>query len=325
MSDRTNQSANPRGRSRLGSIGTPASRSPSCVEWLQGQWLRREPGGGRGFVAAGGRRASTPRRPLFVPRRRLGRGQCSQTKPCCCAERRAAAAMPRARSSSRCRPPWARTWRAPRQSARGHGPALSMRRSRRRAARRRGRADRAGLRRSRGVRQGEARARAMAAANCSRTRRGPGRGAAFKMINQLLAGSSYRRSLPRRSRSRPDKASISTSLRGHRRLGGQFVDVREPRAARARRRLQPAQRGRYLREGSRDHPGYGAHGEIPGAARRRRLAMFLIAAGAGMGGDDDASLARLYARVAGTSLPGAPRADICLEEATCRASPRTSP
>jgi len=34
--------------------------------------------------------------------------------------------------------------------------------------------------------------------------------------------------------------------------------------------------------------------------------MFLMAAGAGMGGDDDASLARLYARVTGTSLPGAP-------------------
>ena len=36
------------------------------------------------------------------------------------------------------------------------------------------------------------------------------------------------------------------------------------------------------------------------------LQMFLMAAGAGMGGDDDASLARLYARVTGTSLPGAP-------------------
>jgi hypothetical protein len=36
------------------------------------------------------------------------------------------------------------------------------------------------------------------------------------------------------------------------------------------------------------------------------LQMFLMAAGAGMGGDDDSSLARLYARVSGTSLPGAP-------------------
>jgi putative dehydrogenase len=36
------------------------------------------------------------------------------------------------------------------------------------------------------------------------------------------------------------------------------------------------------------------------------LQMFLMAAGSDMGGDDDASLARLCARVTGTSLPGAP-------------------
>lgn len=34
------------------------------------------------------------------------------------------------------------------------------------------------------------------------------------------------------------------------------------------------------------------------------LQMFLMTAGSGMGGDDDASVARLYARVSGTSLPG---------------------
>ena len=34
------------------------------------------------------------------------------------------------------------------------------------------------------------------------------------------------------------------------------------------------------------------------------LQMFLAAAGAGMGRDDDASVARLYARVTGTKLPG---------------------
>jgi L-threonate 2-dehydrogenase len=32
--------------------------------------------------------------------------------------------------------------------------------------------------------------------------------------------------------------------------------------------------------------------------------MFLMTSGAGMGRDDDASVARLYARVTGTSLPG---------------------
>jgi 3-hydroxyisobutyrate dehydrogenase len=36
------------------------------------------------------------------------------------------------------------------------------------------------------------------------------------------------------------------------------------------------------------------------------LQMFLMAAGSGMGRDDDASVARVYARVSGISLPGEP-------------------
>ena len=48
----------------------------------------------------------------------------------------------------------------------------------------------------------------------------------------------------------------------------------------------------------------GAKFPVPLAAAA--LQMFLMAAGSDMGGDDDASLARLYARVTGTSLPGAP-------------------
>jgi L-threonate 2-dehydrogenase len=35
--------------------------------------------------------------------------------------------------------------------------------------------------------------------------------------------------------------------------------------------------------------------------------MFLMTAGAGMGRDDDASVARIYARVTGTQLPGEPK------------------
>jgi putative dehydrogenase len=34
------------------------------------------------------------------------------------------------------------------------------------------------------------------------------------------------------------------------------------------------------------------------------LQMFLMAAASGMGRDDDASVARLYARIGGTTLPG---------------------
>ncbi len=36
------------------------------------------------------------------------------------------------------------------------------------------------------------------------------------------------------------------------------------------------------------------------------LQLFLMAAGAGMGRDDDASVARVYARLSGTTLPGDP-------------------
>src|SRR3978361_124978 len=44
---------------------------------------------------------------------------------------------------------------------------------------------------------------------------------------------------------------------------------------------------------------------VPGAAAA--LQLLLLAAGAGMGRDDDASVARMYARVTGTHLPGEPK------------------
>jgi len=37
------------------------------------------------------------------------------------------------------------------------------------------------------------------------------------------------------------------------------------------------------------------------------LQMFLMTAAAGMGRDDDASVARLYGRITGTALPGDPK------------------
>ena len=46
----------------------------------------------------------------------------------------------------------------------------------------------------------------------------------------------------------------------------------------------------------------GARFPVPMAAAA--LQMFLMASGSGMGGDDDASVARVYARLSGTSLPG---------------------
>jgi len=46
----------------------------------------------------------------------------------------------------------------------------------------------------------------------------------------------------------------------------------------------------------------GSRFPVPMAAAA--LQMFLMAAGSGMGGDDDASVARVYARLSGTPLPG---------------------
>ena len=43
---------------------------------------------------------------------------------------------------------------------------------------------------------------------------------------------------------------------------------------------------------------------FPAPLASAALQMFLGAAGSGMGRDDDASVARMYARVTGTKLPG---------------------
>jgi 3-hydroxyisobutyrate dehydrogenase len=43
---------------------------------------------------------------------------------------------------------------------------------------------------------------------------------------------------------------------------------------------------------------------FPAPLAAAALQMFLMTSAAGMGGDDDASVARLYARVAGLRLPG---------------------
>ena len=98
----------------------------------------------------------------------------------------------------------------------------------------------------------------------------PGRGAAFKMINQLLAGVHI--------------AAACEAITFAARQGLDLNKVYEVIAASAgnswmfENRVPHVLAGDYtprsaeIREGSGDHPGYGAHGEIPGAARRRRLA-----------------------------------------------------
>ena len=51
--------------------------------------------------------------------------------------------------------------------------------------------------------------------------------------------------------------------------------------------------------------GFVVHGFDPVPVAGAALQMYLMTAAAGMGKEDDASVARLYARIAGLALPGA--------------------
>ena len=67
-----------------------------------------------------------------------------------------------------------------------------------------------------------------------------------------------------------------------------------------------AQRGGDFRGSTRHHPGHGAHGKIPVPVAAAALQMLLMTSASGTGRDDDASVARMYAKVTGTHLPGEP-------------------
>ena len=99
-----------------------------------------------------------------------------------------------------------------------------------------------------------------------------GQGAAFKMINQLLAGVHIAAASRGDRVRRQAGPRYPQGLRSDHGVGRQFLDVREPHAACARRRLHAAQCGGHLRQGPRHHPGHGAHGEISGAGVGRRAA-----------------------------------------------------
>ena len=135
-----------------------------------------------------------------------------------------------------------------------------------------------------------------------------GQGAAFKMVNQLLAGVHI--------------AAASEAITFAARQGLDIRKVYEVITASAgnswmfENRMPhvldgdytPAQRGGDLRQGPRHHPGHGALVEISRApVAAAALQMFLMTAAAGMGRDDDASVARLYGRITGTALPGDPK------------------
>ena len=134
----------------------------------------------------------------------------------------------------------------------------------------------------------------------------PGRGAAFKMINQLLAGVHI--------------AAACEAITFAARQGLDLNKVYEVIAASAgnswmfENRVPHVLAGDYTPRSAVDIfvkdlgiiQDMARMAKFPVPLASAALQMFLMAAGAGMGGDDDASLARLYARVTGTSLPGAP-------------------
>lgn len=131
-----------------------------------------------------------------------------------------------------------------------------------------------------------------------------GTGAAFKMINQLLAGVHI--------------AVASEAITFAAKQGLDIAKVYEVITASAGNSWMFENRVPHVLDG--DYTPRSAVeifvkdlGIIQDMARSQRypvplaaaaLQMFLMTAGAGMGGDDDASVARLYARNTGTKLPG---------------------
>ena len=132
----------------------------------------------------------------------------------------------------------------------------------------------------------------------------PGIGASFKMINQLLAGVHI--------------AAASEAITLAARQGLDLRKVYEVITASAgnswmfENRMPHVLDGDYRPRSAVDifvkdlgiiqDMGRGARFATPVAAAA--LQMFLMAAGAGMGRDDDASVARIYAQLSGTALPG---------------------
>lgn len=133
----------------------------------------------------------------------------------------------------------------------------------------------------------------------------PGTGAAFKMINQLLAG-----------------VHIAAACEAIAFAAKQGLDIRkvyEVITGSAGNSWMFENRIPHVLEG--DYTPLSAvdifvkdlgiiqdmarHAKFPVPVAAAALQMFLMTSGAGMGRDDDASVARLYARVTGTSLPGA--------------------
>ncbi|MGH6717035.1 MAG: NAD-binding protein, partial [Bradyrhizobium sp.] len=135
----------------------------------------------------------------------------------------------------------------------------------------------------------------------------PGQGAAFKMVNQLLAGVHI--------------AAASEAIAFAARQGLDLRKVYEVITASAGNSWMFENRMPHVLDG--DYSPRSAVeifvkdlGIVQDMARSARfpvpvasaaLQMFLMTAASGMGGDDDASVTRMYARIGGTNLPGQPK------------------
>jgi L-threonate 2-dehydrogenase len=136
----------------------------------------------------------------------------------------------------------------------------------------------------------------------------PGQGAAFKMINQLLAGVHI--------------AAACEAIAFAARQGLDLRKVYEVITTSAGNSWMFENRVPHVLDG--DYTPHSATdifvkdlgivqdmaraAKFPAPIASAALQMFLMTAAAGMSGDDDASVARLYARITGTPLPGEPPA-----------------
>jgi len=134
----------------------------------------------------------------------------------------------------------------------------------------------------------------------------PGQGAAFKMINQLLAGVhiataceamafAARQGLDIRKVYEVITASAGNSWMFENRMPHVLDADYAPRSA---VEIFVKDLG-IIQDMARNH-------RFPVPMSAAALQMFLATAASGMGRDDDASVARLYARIGGTELPGDP-------------------
>jgi putative dehydrogenase len=132
----------------------------------------------------------------------------------------------------------------------------------------------------------------------------PGTGAAFKMINQLLAGvhiAAACEAITFAARQGLDLGKVYEVITGSAGNSWMFGN-RVPHVIAGDYRPLSAVEIFVKDLGIVQDMARAARYPVPLAAAA--LQMYLAAAGAGMGGDDDASLARLYARLSGTALPG---------------------